>query len=80
VSIRCANVSHAGPSPACPKAEVLTDSFGVDPPDDLGRDNLLCEALPHLTGHSSRRAAFGYRKRSPPSHALTVLRGLPSLP
>ena len=78
-SIACGDVSHGRPSRPCPMAEVLTDSIGGHPRPDLARSNVLCEALPDLTGRSSRRAAFGSRKRPPPSRNLTVLRGLPSL-
>ena len=78
-SIACGDVSHGRPSRPCPMAEVLTDSIGGHPRPVLARSNVLCEALPDLTGRSSRRAAFGSRKRPPPSRNLTVLRGLPSL-
>ena len=78
--IRCANVSHGRPiGRPCPEAEVLTDGYRVKYPWNWIRSSLLYEVLPYLTGYSSRRAAFGYRKRPPPSHNLTVLRGLPSL-
>ena len=83
-SIACGDVSHGrGPlrSPRpCPLAEVLTDGQRGDAHQALVGSSLLCEALPDLAGRSSRRAAFGSRKRPPPSRNLTVLRGLPSLP
>lgn len=82
-AIRCANVSHVRSAlrfaRPCPFAEVLTDGFRGVTHQVLRRSNVLYEVLPDLAGHSSRRAAFGSRKRPPPSRNLTVLRGLPSL-